>query len=176
MSASLKPLTLEEFLAWEARQEERYEFDGTQPVAMTGASFRHALLVTRIITVLAPRLRPGCAAVANDVKVVSDRGVRYPDVLVVRGPVSPTTDRVQPTVVIEVLSPSTWLTDRRVKPADYAAVPSVQLYAMFEQEKPWTAALRRAEGWREEVVEGMGATLAMPEIGVELPLAEICRE
>ena len=36
MSASLKPLTLEEFLDWERSQQERYEFDGIQPVAMTG--------------------------------------------------------------------------------------------------------------------------------------------
>lgn len=42
MSAHLKPLTLAEFLAWGAEQEERYEFDGIQPIAMTGASFAHA--------------------------------------------------------------------------------------------------------------------------------------
>ena len=38
MSASLKPLTLDEFLAWERTQPVRYEFDGTQPVAMTGGT------------------------------------------------------------------------------------------------------------------------------------------
>jgi hypothetical protein len=38
MSASLKPLTLDEFLDWERAQPERYEFDGIQPVAMTGGS------------------------------------------------------------------------------------------------------------------------------------------
>ena len=34
-----KPMTLEAFLAWEERQELRYEFDGFQPVAMTGGTF-----------------------------------------------------------------------------------------------------------------------------------------
>ena len=38
MSASLKPLTFEEFLDWERSQPLRYEFDGIQPVAMTGAT------------------------------------------------------------------------------------------------------------------------------------------
>ena len=38
MSASLKPLTLDEFLAWERTQPVRYEFDDTQPVAMTGGT------------------------------------------------------------------------------------------------------------------------------------------
>ena len=38
MSASLKPLTVDEFLAWERAQPNRFEFDGIQPVAMTGGS------------------------------------------------------------------------------------------------------------------------------------------
>ena len=36
MSASLQPLTVDEFLAWERAQELRFEFDGIHPVAMTG--------------------------------------------------------------------------------------------------------------------------------------------
>ncbi len=39
MSVALqRPMTLAEFLDWEERQELRYEFDGFQPVAMTGAN------------------------------------------------------------------------------------------------------------------------------------------
>jgi len=33
-----KPMTLQEFLSREERQELKYEFDGTQPVAMTGGT------------------------------------------------------------------------------------------------------------------------------------------
>ena len=41
MSNALRqPMTVEEFLAWEERQELRYEFDGFRPVAMTGAPRR----------------------------------------------------------------------------------------------------------------------------------------
>jgi hypothetical protein len=37
MSTALKePMSLEVFLDWESRQEFNYEFDGFQPVAMTG--------------------------------------------------------------------------------------------------------------------------------------------
>ena len=36
-----KPMTLAEFLAWEERQELRYEFDGFGPVAMTGGTLEH---------------------------------------------------------------------------------------------------------------------------------------
>jgi Uma2 family endonuclease len=65
MDALPPPLTLEEFLAWEAEQEERYEFDGIQPIAMTGASFAHTLIVTRLIGLLLARLRPGCLPVGE---------------------------------------------------------------------------------------------------------------
>nr|WP_294520187.1 hypothetical protein [uncultured Rhodopila sp.] len=42
------PWTVERFLIWAARQEERYEFDGKQPVAMTGASGRHSRIMGNI--------------------------------------------------------------------------------------------------------------------------------
>jgi Uma2 family endonuclease len=173
MSASLKPLTLEEFLAWEAEQEERYEFDGVQPVAMTGASFAHARLVTRLILTLAPRLRRGCLPLANDLKVVSERRVRYPDLTIVCGPVADNADRVAPTVVFEVLSPSTSLTDQRVKPLEYAEVPSIQAYVLLAQDGPAVTVRRRAADWAEEKLEGSQAVLALPEVGVEFSLAEL---
>lgn len=33
-----RPMSLDDFLDWEERQELRYEFDGFQPVAMTGGT------------------------------------------------------------------------------------------------------------------------------------------
>jgi Uma2 family endonuclease len=60
MSASLKPLTLGEFLDWERAQEPRYEFDGIQPVAMTGGSRPHSRVGTRLLTALSVRVRPPC--------------------------------------------------------------------------------------------------------------------
>jgi hypothetical protein len=39
-----KPMTLAEFLAWEERQEQRYEFDGSEPVALGG--FLRVLLMS----------------------------------------------------------------------------------------------------------------------------------
>jgi Uma2 family endonuclease len=174
MGASLRPLTLDEFLAWERAQPERYEFDGIQPVAMTGGSVAHARLVRRLVAALASRLRPGtCEAFGGDLKVLTTGRVRYPDATVVCGPVDPRRDMVEPTVVFEVLSPSTALTDRRVKAAEYAAVESIQAYVMLEPDRAEAAVLRRADGGRETAVIGADATLALPEIGVDLPLAAL---
>lgn len=173
MSASLKPLTVEEFLIWERTQPERYEFDGTQPVAMTGGSVAHARIVRRLVTVLAARLGHGCEAFAGDLKVLTPGRARYPDATVVCGQMDSRSDVVAPSVVFEVLSPSTVLTDRRVKAAEYAGVSSVLVYVMLEQDQPRAVVLRRLEGWREEVLVGHEAVLALPEIGADLPLGDL---
>ena len=55
-------MTQEEFFAWAQIQGARYEFDGFQPVAMTGASVNHNHIVRNIHRALYARLswiRPG---------------------------------------------------------------------------------------------------------------------
>jgi Uma2 family endonuclease len=68
MSAALKaPMTLEAFLDWESRQEIKYEFDGFQPVAMTGGIWNHSAIQANIIAALRSRLRGGpCRIVGSD--------------------------------------------------------------------------------------------------------------
>jgi len=50
-------MTMEQFLAWEDRQELRHEFDGFQPVAMTGGTAAHAAILRNILVSLTSRLR-----------------------------------------------------------------------------------------------------------------------
>lgn len=52
-----KPMTLVEFLAWESEQELRYEFDGVQPVAITGGTFAHASIQRNLALAVGNRLR-----------------------------------------------------------------------------------------------------------------------
>lgn len=175
MSASLKPLTVDEFLAWERAQPLKYEFDGIQPVAMTGGTRAHSRVGTRLIVALAARLEPPCEAFGPDLKVLTEGRVRYPDASVVCSDDDDNNDTIAPTVVFEVLSPSTALTDRRVKAAEYAGVPTVLAYVMLEPEHPEMTVRRRSTGWAAEMVEGLEASLALPEIGVTIPLAALYR-
>jgi Uma2 family endonuclease len=173
MSASLKPLTMDEFLAWERLQPLRYEFDGIQPVAMTGGSVPHARVITRLTVALGSRVRPPCEAFGSELKVLTPGRVRYPDASVVCGDPDNTGDTVEPTVVFEVLSPSTALTDRRVKALEYASVPGIMAYVILETELPEITVRRRESGWESETIAGLDAELALPEIGVSIPLAAI---
>jgi hypothetical protein len=43
-NAPRKPMTIEEFLAREAQQPLRYEFDGYQPMAMAGGTEQHSII------------------------------------------------------------------------------------------------------------------------------------
>lgn len=54
-----KPMTLEQFLAWEDRQELKFEFDGFRPVAMTGGTAAHSAIQRNIIVCRATT--PCCA-------------------------------------------------------------------------------------------------------------------
>jgi Uma2 family endonuclease len=173
MSASLKPLTLAEFLEWERSQPERYEFDGIQPVAMTGGSRAHSLIATRLAAALVFHVKPPCEAHGPELKVITTGRVRYPDASVVCIPPENDEDSITPTAVFEVLSPSTALTDRRVKAIEYAAVPSIMAYVLLEQDRPEIVVRRRSNGWEAESLTGGDAILELPEIGVSIPLAFI---
>jgi Uma2 family endonuclease len=172
MSASLKPLTVEGFLGWERAQPLRYEFDGIQPIAMTGGSRRHARVQTDLVIALGTLVKPPCQVFGSGLKVITRHRVRYPDASVVRGPDLSNADDVEPTAVFEALSPSTALTDRRVKPFDYASVPSVQVYVLLDPETAEATVMRRDRGWDPETFTA-GAGIPLPDIDVTLPLAAI---
>jgi Uma2 family endonuclease len=173
MGASLKPLTLDEFLAWERTQPVRYEFDGTQPVAMTGGTIAADRVARRLLRALDRRLTPPCEAFGENVKVLPVGRVRYPDVKVACGEFDPASDHVDPVIVFEVLSPTTEMTDRRVKSAEYASIPSVMAYVLLAQDRPAATVLRRALEWEPEDIEGFEAVLEVPEIGVAFSLSEL---
>jgi Uma2 family endonuclease len=177
MSASLRALTLEEFLVWERAQPVRYEFDGTQPipVGMTGGSTDHERLIARTIMAVGARLREPCEVFASGLKVVTEGRVRYPDVTVACGANDGEDDTVQPRIVFEVLSPSSALTDRRVKAMEYRSVASILAYVILNQERPEATVMRRADGWQETHLAGRQATLSLPEIDVEVPLSALYR-
>jgi Uma2 family endonuclease len=171
-----KPMTLAEFLEWEERQPMRYEFDGIGPVAMTGGTYGHSTIQGNLATALGGRLRgKRCRFHGSHLKFqVAEGHVRYPDGMVLCSPIDRTATVVyDPVVVFEVLSPSTARDDRIVKAREYQATPSVQRYVMLEQDGvSATVYARSGETWTHEILIA-DSILALPEIGVELPLAEL---
>jgi Uma2 family endonuclease len=173
--AMRRPMTLEQFLAWEDRQELRYEFDGFQPVAMNGGTRTHAASQRNLMFSLTGRLRGRpCQPYGSDLKIAVAGRIRYPHAFVVCTP-GPNNDKVvvDPVVVFEVLSESTAREDIFAKNAEYRATPSIQRYVILEQTKATAVVFaRKGEDWVSEVITDAGV-LRMPEIGIEVPLAEL---
>jgi Uma2 family endonuclease len=169
-----KPMTLGEFLAWEEREELRYEFDGFQPVAMTGGTIAHDLITFNVRKALDARLdgKP-CRPYGPNVKIITPGRVRYPDALVTCTPANPTATAIdEPVVVFEVVSEDTARTDRIEKLREYQATVSIQRYVILEQKSIAAAVFaRKGEDWIATALTEEN-TLAMPEIGIEVPVAE----
>jgi len=171
-----KPVTLDEFLAWEERQELRFEFDGFAPVAMTGGTFGHDQITFNLRKSLDARLagKP-CRPFGPNVKIVVDGRIRYPDAGVVCRPIAYDATVIEdPVIVFEVLSDGTSKTDLIDKNREYRATPSIQRYVILQQTH--VAAIvfvRRADGWLSEIVSGDEAVLDLPEIDISVPLHEV---
>jgi Uma2 family endonuclease len=166
-------MTVAEFLDWENSQEDRWEFDGLAPVAMVGGTLAHNTICGNLLAALRPRLPAGCRVYVENVKLRLAHSVRYPDVMVVCGPIRPqATEVTDPTVVFEVLSPGTFRTDRIDKNREYAAAASIQRYVLLEQDLIAAEIYAREAGrWVRSTLTG-DEVLAMPELGVAFPLAE----
>ena len=170
-----KPMTLEQFLAWEARQELRYEFDGFEPIAMTGGTRAHAAIQRNLAIAVGSRLRgTPCQFFGPELKIEAQGKIRYPDGFVVCTPGEPRSTVVRdPVVVFEVLSNSTASTDRIVKNREYQSIPSVRRYVMLEQERIAATVFERLEDdWVGHIL-AEEAILRMLEIGIDVPLPEL---
>ncbi len=171
-----KPMTMEQFLVWEEDQDLRYEFDGFQPIAMAGGTAAHSAIQRNILFSLTGRLRGmRCQPHGSELKIQVAGRIRYPEAFVVCTPVPPRSKVVtDPVVVFEVLSDGTANDDLVVKNAEYRATASIQRYVVLQQTHAGaTVFARKGEDWVTELVSGGEALLQMPEIGIEIPLAEL---
>ncbi len=176
-----KPMTREEFFTWAEAQEERYEFDGFQPVAMTGGTNNHGFIADNLRATLKTRLRgSSCRTVGNDGGGIETIGgkIRYPEATITCTRVPGRTHTIpDPVVVFEVLSPSTRREDQTVKLDEYQALPSIRRYVLIDQNRILvTAHARQTDGSWATAELREGAILDLPEVGIVLPLTDIYDE
>ncbi len=184
---ALRRMDTEEFLLWVREQPERWELVdgrpvlkfGRRPEGMAGASDAHDQIVVNLIAILRGLLRGGpCRAKTADQASRMARGnIRYPDVTIDCGPRRPGAyETAEPTVFFEVLSPSTRGFDLLRKADEYRAVPTLRHIVMLEPDRAevmiWT---REPDGaWPQPVeVKGLDGAIALPAVGVTLPMAEV---
>jgi Uma2 family endonuclease len=172
------PWTVDEFLAFDAEEPERYEFVDGIVRMMTGASAAHSRIKGNLLAILDTALRDGpCSAYIDDLKVVTANAVIYPDVLAICRPLSPDDDRVpDPTVVVEVLSPTTETHDRIRKWREYQTISSLQHFVLVAQsERRVEVYTRERNGWQLAVVEPPEDEVALKAVRASLSLEAIYR-
>jgi Uma2 family endonuclease len=158
-------MTALEYLAWERAQLDKHEFHLGEVFAMAGGSPRHNLLGVGIASELRTSLRDtGCRVLSSDQRIAAQPGGRYvyADSVVVCGELrtEPGSNDVlaNPSVIAEVLSPSTESYDRGVKWEAYQRLLSLTDYLLVAQTAVRVEHYRRElDGtWRYSVSEAGG--------------------
>ena len=176
----LQLVSVQAYLNAELGSPVKHEYLGGVVYAMSGARNLHNLIATNTTAVLWSQLRrQRCRAFNSDTKIrirlPGHTRFYYPDVSVVCRS-NPPLDAYQdePALVVEVLSESTRRTDMGEKKDAYLSIPSLAVYLLVEPDTPAVVVFRRTdEGFVREVWKGLETTLQLPEIGVDLPLAEV---
>lgn len=180
IAARLPEISVEEYLADELLSEVKREYLGGVVYAMAGASEAHNRIATRLLSMLDTRLRgKPCEPFGSDMKVrlrpLDSTYFYYPDAMIACDP----TDsghgwRERPAALFEIISEETARVDDGEKRISYLQLPSLQVYVRIEQARPEVVVDRRTpDGWKSERVSGLDAVVRLPELGIELPLAEL---
>jgi Uma2 family endonuclease len=176
--------TPDEYYRLEAQADHRSEFYDGEIFAMAGSSLRHNRICANIIRHLGNKLESTpCVPFSSDLKLrVKPTGLRtYPDVSVYCGkpeldPDDPARQTyTNPTVLVEVLSPTTEQYDRGTKSVHYRRIETLKIVLLVSQDEARVEEhVRQPDGsWSLREYEGMDQVLPLEAIGVELPLMAV---
>lgn len=175
-------VSIEDYLATERRAETKSEYLDGEVFAMTGASRLHNLVSWNLSGILYGQLKArGCEGYAGDMRVlIPVAGLyTYPDITVVCGESrfedGELDTLLNPTLIIEVLSPTTEGYDRGRKFAHYRTLDSLREYVLISQDEVRVELFtRRDDGhWLLSEASGLEETLSLASIGCELRLADV---
>jgi Uma2 family endonuclease len=174
-------ITPAEYLALERSSREKSEYVNGRVYAMAGASRVHNLVVTNLVRELGTQLRGRpCEVYASDMRVKVQRTgmYTYPDVVALceqpRLEDAELDTLLNPSVIVEVLSPSTESYDRGEKFAHYRRLDSLQEYVLVAQGTPRIEHFRReGDHWVLTEISGPGGELRLQSLGCMLRLADI---
>jgi len=175
-------MTLEEYLEFDYNAEGRYEYFDGEVIEMSGGSPEHSLLGSQIGFLLRRELNPkGCSVYNSEVqiKVPAKLPYCYGDVSALCGqPIYEDLGNqrllLNPTLIVEVLSPSTEKYDRDKKFKAYKSIESLREYLLVSQEEKFiTLYTKHSEKfWFQSEYVG-GETLRLESLECDLNIDEI---
>ncbi len=171
-------MTVEEYFQLEENDPDtRYEYIDGHVYAMAGGTADHDTVKSNLQSILWNLLRGNpCRVYSSGMKVyVSETRYFHPDVIVTCDPKD--RGRIQairsPRLIIEVLSPSTELTDRTWKLKNYRAHPTIEEYVLADSRSPKVEVYRKKNGlWIYDAFEN-DDEITFHSLGLHLSLADI---
>src|SRR5882672_1028058 len=136
MQQAQRHYTVEEYFVVEAMSPVRNEYFDGEILAMAGGSANHNRISRNVLLALEPKLRQGsCESLGSDTRILTASGLyTYPDAVVICGPIILSGETItNPTVLVEVLSPSTRTYDCGEKFELYRSIPTFRDYLLIEQ-------------------------------------------
>lgn len=175
-------MTLEEYLEFDANAEGRFEYYNGEVFEMSGGSPEHSLLGNRVGFLLQRELIQKKCLVFNSevqIKVPTMLPYRYGDVSALCGkPIYEDLGNqkilVNPTLIVEVLSPSTEDFDRDLKFKGYKSIESLCEYVLVSQDKKFITLYTKynEKFWFQSQYEA-GETLKLESLDIELSVNEV---
>lgn len=176
--------TPEEYLRRERDALDKHEFYRGEVFALAGASPEHSLITANVIGELRSRLKGSACRVYDSnlrIRIPRTSLYTYPDASVVCRPpeFDPLDTRTEtilnPSMLIEVLSPSTEAYDRGTKFENYQQVDALREYVLVSQTAPRVESyLRQQDGtWLYSATTGLQASARLASLKIEVPLAEL---
>jgi Uma2 family endonuclease len=170
-------MSVEDFLAFEKDNPVRHEYVAGEVYRVSGPRLRHNVISSNMLRRLhSPARSRGCRVCIENVLVrVAADMFYYPDITVIcRDPGLEEWVGENPSLVVEVTSPSTRSTDRREKLHAYRNVDSLQQYLIVEQRRREVSVYRRVAGGEWDRVELLDSgSVDIPFLGCVMTLDEI---
>jgi len=129
-------MTIEEYLEFERPALEKHEFLDGQLFQLTPSSLRHAVISVNVCSEIGGKTEAVCLANSLRVLVAPERFVAYPDMSAVTEKAITTGENdvlLNPTFLVEVVSPKTAERDRGIKAFLYREMPSVQEFLLVDE-------------------------------------------
>jgi Uma2 family endonuclease len=183
MSIAENYLTPQQYLEIERAAERKSEYHAGRMYLMAGATEAHVLICTNLLGELRVQLREHPCRVYNSemrVRVEASGLYTYPDVTVACGDAAFEDGRrdilLNPSLIVEILSPSTKSYDRGAKFEFNRKLNSLRGYVLVAQDRLYVEHFCRqgaGEPWFRTELIGPAAVLDLPDTGCKLALAEI---
>jgi len=173
----------EDYLEGEQVSPIKHEYRRGHVHAMVGAKKPHIVIAGNLIILLGNHLEDSpCLVLTSDIKVRLEEAncYYYPDVAVTcdERDINSTDNFIRyPSLIIEVLSPSTAAFDRGEKFADYQTSPSLREYVLINQSEMSVECFRlsESEGWVSQSY-GLGDEVYFNSIDFRCDVAAIYRK